>query len=181
MAQPAEPALADDMVIGKTRAAVTVVEYASVGCPHCATFHIQVWPDFKAKYVDTGRVRFVYREVLAGDLNVAMAGFITARCAPKQRYFDVVDSIYRNQPALSASFDLKADLKQIAGKVGVRPARFDSCISDPKARDVVEARSNANAQAGHVTGTPTFTVNGKTMSGAFTLENFDAAIVEAES
>jgi protein-disulfide isomerase len=180
-AQPADRALPDDMVVGKAKAPVTVVEYASVGCPHCAAFHIQVWPDFKAKYVDTGRVRFVYREVIAGNQDVAIGGFITARCAPKQRYFDVVDAVYRNQPRLAASTDLKADLLTIAKTVGIRPAKFESCISDPKAADLIAARSQANAQVGRVTGTPTFTVNGTKMVGAFTLENLDAAIAAAEA
>lgn len=181
LAQTGEVALPDDMTVGKAKAKVTVVEYASVGCPHCAAFHIQVWPEFKDKYVDTGRVRFVYREVLAGHQELAMAGFITARCVPARKYFDVIDSIYRQQPQLVASPDLTVGLKAIAVGAGVRPAKFDACMADPKARTTVAERSDSNAEAGQVKGTPQFSVNGVQMKGGSTLANLEAAVEAAEA
>jgi protein-disulfide isomerase len=177
-AQQAEVALPDDVVLGQANAPVTIVEYASVGCPHCATFHVEVWPQLKARYIDTGKVRFVYREMLTGAPALAFGGFITARCVPKARYLDVVETIAHNYDALNQSIDLKGDMKALAGRMGVSAAQFEACYkSDAKA--VMVARSRSNGQHGRVTGTPTFVINGRRMAGPETLEAFDAAIAAA--
>src|SRR3954471_22654592 len=91
------PAADAEMSMGNPAAKVTVVEYASVACPHCAEFNEQVFPAFKAKYVDTGKVRYVFRQMLTTPAQVAAAGFLTARCAGKDKYFSVVDAIFRSQ------------------------------------------------------------------------------------
>src|SRR5439155_2600770 len=98
-----EAASADDMTMGSPNAKVTMIEYASVSCPHCARFATEVFPAFKAKYIDTGQVRYVAREALTGDPAIAAAGFLTARCAGKDKYFQVVDAIYRAQPEIFAT------------------------------------------------------------------------------
>ena len=79
------------------RQPVTVVEYASVTCPHCALWQKNTWPAFKAKYVDTNKVRYVFRELPTGPVNVAVAGFMIARCAGEDKYFDVVHNIMASQ------------------------------------------------------------------------------------
>src|SRR5688572_8278560 len=83
----------DDMVMGKADAPVTVIEYASVTCSHCANFNATVFPAFKAKYVDTGQVKYVLREFLTPPVPIAAAGFLIARCAGPDKYFGVVDAI----------------------------------------------------------------------------------------
>ncbi|MFI4936691.1 MAG: thioredoxin domain-containing protein, partial [Caulobacterales bacterium] len=90
----------DDMALGDPRARVTVVEYASVGCPHCAHWNNEVFAAFKAKYIDTRKVLFVLRECLTGDPDVAAAGFLLARCAGKDKYFQVVDAIFHGQASM---------------------------------------------------------------------------------
>src|SRR3954462_4754068 len=87
----------DDKALGKVGAPVTVVEYGSVACPHCAAWDIDVFPAFKAKYIDTGQVRFVFREMLTGNPQLAAAGFIPARCVAPAHYFDVVHDLMRQQ------------------------------------------------------------------------------------
>ena len=92
-------ALPDDMDLGSKDAKITVVEYASVGCPICAKWQKEVYPAFKAKYVDTGKVRYVFREMLVGgneEVTVASAGFLVARCAGRDKYFAVNDAIFAN-------------------------------------------------------------------------------------
>src|SRR5437868_7714464 len=92
--------LADDMDLGNPQAKVTVIEYASVGCPVCAKWYRDVWPAFKAKYVDHGKVHYVFKEMLVGggaEVAVAANGFLLARCAGKDKYFAVNDAIFRNQ------------------------------------------------------------------------------------
>ncbi len=90
-------AVPDDMTMGNPNAKVTVIEYASVACPHCAAFNNELFPAFKAKYIDTGKVRYVAREALTGNPALAAAGFLLARCAGKDKYFFVTDAIYRAQ------------------------------------------------------------------------------------
>ena len=99
-------ALPGDMALGSPQASVIVVEYASTGCPICAHWATEVWPAFKAKHIDTGRVRFVYREMLVGDQteeSTAAAGFVLARCAGADKYFTVIDALYRRQAAIFAN------------------------------------------------------------------------------
>ena len=90
----------DDMTFGRADAPVTIVEYASVTCAHCAAFQADVFPALKAKYIDTGKVRYVFREYLTPPSNVAAAGFLLARCAGPDRYFDVVEAVMRAQPEM---------------------------------------------------------------------------------
>ncbi|MGE5502482.1 MAG: thioredoxin domain-containing protein [Ignavibacteriales bacterium] len=109
----------DDMSMGSPTAKVTVIEYASASCPHCARWNNDVFPQFKAKYVDTGKVRYVYREFLTPPIEVASAGFLLARCAGKDKYFPVLDAIYRNQAQMYESGDIRGGLLRIAPSVGI--------------------------------------------------------------
>ena len=100
----------EDMSMGNPNAKVLVAEYASVACPHCAAFNNDVFPAFKAKYIDTGRVHYVLHEMLVGgqaEVTMAAAGFLVARCAGKDKYFPVVDEIFRAQKAIFDSGDLR--------------------------------------------------------------------------
>jgi protein-disulfide isomerase len=140
-----------------------VREYASVACPHCARFDAEVFPALKAKYIDTGKVRFALREMLVGDeamVEVASAGFMLARCTGAPHYFDVVEAMYRAQPEIFQKGDLKAVLTRIAKDNGLAEPQMEACISDQKGLDALNARQKL-AEADHVDGTPTFFVNGK--------------------
>ena len=99
---------AQDRWIGKANAPVTVFEYASVTCPHCGRWNAEVWPAFKAKYVDTGKVRFVLRELPTEPAVVATGGFMLARCAPPAKYFDVIDALLAGQQAVFESGHFRA-------------------------------------------------------------------------
>ena len=169
-------ALPDDMTLGDPKAKVAFVEYASVACPVCGRWYREVFPAFKAKYVDTGRVRFVYREMLvggAGEVAIAAAGFTLARCAGPGRYFPVVDAIYRNQGAIFEN--PKAGMLDIARGLGFTDARFDACVRDEKALAALQKRVEANSRRDGVDSTPTFVVDGRKMAvGYHTLEEIDA-------
>ena len=94
----ARPAIRpDDMTLGNARAKVVVVEYASLSCPHCARFHATVFPAFRKKYIDSGKVLFVYREFITSPAEVAVPATMLARCAGKDRYFQVVDRVFAAQ------------------------------------------------------------------------------------
>ena len=127
------------MDLGNPQAKVTVVEYASVGCPVCAKWQKEVYPAFKAKYVDTGKVHYVFREMLVGggpEIAVAASGFLLARCAGKDKYFAVNDAIFKNQEqAFQAPRETLVD---IAKSVGMTEDSFNKCINDEKAHQGAE-------------------------------------------
>ncbi|MGH7023930.1 MAG: thioredoxin domain-containing protein [Caulobacteraceae bacterium] len=170
---------ADDMTLGNPKAPVTVIEYASVACPHCAAFNNDVFPAFKAKYIDTGKVFYVAREALTADPPIAAAGFLTARCAGKNKYFQVVDAIYHAQAQMENSGDPHAVLLEIARSAGLSDAQFEACIRDQAAQKALNDRWERYVTDDKIEGTPTFVINGKTYPAEMTLAQLDVAIAKA--
>ncbi len=175
----AAPAMAEKS-LGNPKAKVVVTEYASLSCGHCAAFHNEVFPAFKKKYVDTGKVRYVLREILTDPVDFAVAGFLTARCAAPDKYFAVVGEIFRSHPDLVKTGDARAVLLRAGALGGLDEAKIAACLNDPQGRQALEARVEAGAKEGDVSSTPTFAVNGKKVSeGPMTLAQLDAAIAAA--
>jgi len=173
-----------DMTMGDPKAKVTVVEYSSVACPHCARFNNEVFPAFKAKYIDTGRVRYVSREFLVGnqeEVSIAVAGFLTARCAGRDKYFQVTDAIFHSLEQIETpGSQPHAILQQIALSAGLTSAQFEACIRDEKAQKALLKRVETYGKVDKVESTPTFIVNGKSYSGEKSLADMDAIIAQAE-
>lgn len=179
MAGPSPPvSRADDMALGSPRAPVTVVEYASLGCPHCATWSNTVFPAFKKTYVDTGRVRFVLRELPFGDPAVATAGFMLARCAGANGYFPMVEAIFADYAAVEAK--PHDEMLRVSKGQGFTPARFEACIKDPKGLSALQARADRHQRGDHVTGTPTFVIGATRLEGDQSLATLAAAITAAQ-
>lgn len=177
---PAAFAQADDMSLGNPGAKVRVVEYASASCPHCARWDMEVFPDFKAKYVDTGKVRYTLKEFLTEPEALAAAGFLLARCAGKDRYFPVLDAVFRGQEEMVATKDPKGVLQKIAADPGgLSPAQMEACLKDTAAEKALEARVERHEKVDKVTSTPTFIINGRRIEGEMTLPELDAAIAKA--
>lgn len=177
---PGAGATADEMSLGNPNAKVTVIEYASASCPHCARFNNEVFPAFKAKYIDTGKIHYIFREFLTPPVQFAAAGFLTARCAGKDKYFSVLDAIYHDQAAIYQSGDLRGGLLHIAQSAGMTEQQFNDCISNPDALKALNDRVQKAQDQDHIDGTPTFVINGKqTGSGEMTLPQLDAAIKAA--
>ncbi len=150
-------------VVGSSRAKVTITEFASVACPHCARFDAMVFPELKAKYVDTGKVRFELREMLVGSpdmVQVAAAGFMLARCAGKAHYFPVVEATYRAQPEIFSSNDPKSIFVRIARDNGLDEKQMDACITDKANVDALNARMKYATDVAKIDSTPTFIING---------------------
>ena len=172
----------DDMDMGPAAAKVTVVEYASVGCPVCAKWQREVYPAFKAKYIDTGKVHYVFREMLVGggsEVAVASGGFLLARCAGKDKYFAVNDAVFAAQPGVFEA--PRETLVTIAKSMGMTEDQFNKCVSDEKQLLALNNRVESNAKQG-VNSTPTFVVNGKKLEAGYTpLDVLDAAIAEAQA
>jgi protein-disulfide isomerase len=168
-----------DETLGNPAAKVTVEEYASASCPHCARFNNDVFPAFKKKYIDTGKVHYVFHEFLTEPAQFAAAAFLVARCAGPGKYFTVLDTVFHQQEAIYRSNDLHGGMLKIAQAQGMTEKQFNDCISDETTLGALNARNaKAMAQDG-VTGTPTFVVNGKHYEGEQTLAELDAAIAAA--
>lgn len=154
----------EDMGMGPANAKVTLVEYASVTCSHCAEFNADIMPKIKAKYIDTGKIHYVYREVLTPPNNVSAAGVLLARCAGKDNYFKVIDAIMRSQGTMFADgTDANAipTLLTIAKSVGMTEPQFNKCITDPDGQTRVNTNDENYTKIDGVKGTPTFFINGK--------------------
>jgi protein-disulfide isomerase len=173
-------AQADDMSLGNPHAKVQVVEYASASCPHCARFAIDVFPTFKAKYVDTGKVRYTLKEYLTEPQAIAAAGFLLARCAGKDRYFPVLDAVFKGQDEMVQTGDVRSVLARIAKSPGgLSEAQLDACMRDTAAEKALAARANRHVQIDKITSTPTFVINGQRVEGEMTMPELDAAIAKA--
>jgi protein-disulfide isomerase len=169
-----------DMTMGKADAPVKMVEYASASCSHCAAFNNDVMPAFKAKYIDTGKVHYTLKEFLTPPVEMAAAGFLTARCAGKDKYFGVLDAVFRAQTEMFQTGDIRGPLLRIAQSSGMTEQQFNACITDETALKALNDRVEKASKAEKITGTPTFVVNGKQVaSGEVTLEQLDAAIAAA--
>lgn len=179
------PVRPDDMTLGNPKAKVVVVEYASLSCPHCAAFHKTVFPAFRKKYIDSGKVLFVFREFVTPPPQLAFPATLLARCAGKENYFTVVERVFAAQEGIykdGTIEGLNKTLKSIAGGVGIDEKRYDACINDQAAFDALKKRVETASNVDGVRGTPTFYVNGvkvKQTTPEIDLATLDKAIAAA--
>jgi protein-disulfide isomerase len=151
---------ADEHVLGKIDAPVTIIEYASMTCPHCAAFHVQTMPRIKAEFIDKGLVRFVFRPFPLDGL--AARASLLAECAPGDGYFGMLDVLFRSQKDWAYAADPVAELKKIGRTAGLPDADIDRCIADEAAANRMAAgMQEAQAKFG-IDSTPSFVVNGTT-------------------
>lgn len=176
---------ADDMTLGSRRARVTLIEYASASCPHCAHFHETVFPQLKTNYIDTGRVFFIFREMLTAPQAVALAGFQVARCngADAQQYFSRLGEVFANQRAMYATGTMQGVLDtmvRVGADGGLTREQVMQCLQDPTGPDRVQ-RFEAGANQFNVTGTPTLVLNGQKLDdpSALTYEGLSHFIDQA--
>jgi protein-disulfide isomerase len=166
-----------DMSLGNPKARVHVVEYASASCPHCAHFDEEVFPAFKKKYIDTGRVQYTLKEFLTPPAEAAAAGFLVARCGGRAKYFHILDQVFRSQPQWQAG-DIGQIITQVGVANGLSEAQVNSCLTDQAALAALNARVQTAEDKDKIDSTPTLVVNGKQVA-APTLAALDAAIAAA--
>jgi protein-disulfide isomerase len=170
----------DDMTMGDPKAPVKMVEYASASCSHCATFNNTVLPAFKAKYIDTGKVHYTLKEFLTPPNELAAAGFLTARCAGKDKYFSVLDAIFSSQQEILQTGDMRGILLRVAQSAGLTESQFNACITDETALKALNARVERAIKQDKITGTPAFFINGKSVGdGEISLAALEKAVAEA--
>ena len=173
MAKLLEPGALPDKVLGEADAPVTIVEYASMTCPHCAHFHATTLPELKTKYIDTGKVRLIFREFPFDPR--AEAGFMLARCS-KDNYFPMIDVLFKQQQNWASVENAKDALLQISKLAGFSQESFEACLTDQKLLDDVRAVQKRGADEFKVDSTPTFFINGNTYKGALTIAELSAII-----
>ncbi len=166
-----EPPTEGEMFLGVETAPVTVIEYASASCPHCAAFANDVLPTIQKDYIDTGKVRLIFREFPHND--AAMGAFMVARCAPKDKYFPLMDIYFKTQEQWVPK-PLEG-LKAIALQAGFTEQTFMACLNNQEvAKNIFEVRQKAESFG--VQGIPSFFINGERYEGEVTLEAFKAKI-----
>lgn len=159
-------AVSGDMALGPADAKVTVIEYASLACHVCLDFHKEVWPKLKQNYVDTGKIRFVFREFPTGNAQIATAEHLLARCmsTTPEQYFRVVDVFFEQQPAVfqaAQSGQIREKLLEIARTGGLSEERFGQCIADPDQIARLNTVATEGSRAFRIEGTPTIIINGE--------------------
>lgn len=162
------PPASGDMALGPEDAKVVVVEYASASCPHCANFFKTTFQDLKKEYIDTGKIRFIFREFPHNQ--PALAAFMLARCAPKDKYFPLVDMYFEQQDTwLAAPLE---GLQKIAQLAGFTKESFDACLkNEDVAKGILAVRDKAEKEFG-VDSVPTFFINGELVKGETSIEEF---------
>lgn len=165
------PSPIGEMWLGGEDAKVTVIEYASMSCPHCQAFHETTYQQLKTEYIDTKKIRFIFREFPHND--AGLAGFMIARCAPKEKYFGLVEAMFKTQGEWLK--DPRAGLFRVAQQAGFTQADFDACLTNEEvAKGILSVRQAAEGFG--VTGIPTFFINGELYSGEQTFEAFKSKI-----
>jgi protein-disulfide isomerase len=163
-----------DLVQGSATAPVTIVEYASMTCTHCAAFHEETWPALKSKYIDSGKVKFILREYPLDPL--ATAGFMLARCAGPERRNAIVDLLYtqqKNWAFVEKPIDALAGLVKQAG---VSQSDFQSCLQNQQLLDDVTKTHDRATELFKVNATPTFFINGREMNGELPIAEFEKVL-----
>ncbi len=162
-----------DKVLGSESAPVTIVEYASVTCPHCAAFHQQTYPALKSKYIDTGKVKLIFREFPTQPAAVAMAGFMLARCA-EEKYYPMLDAIFSQQQSWAQ--DPYNGLLRIARQAVFSQEKFEACLKDHKLAEQIQAVAQRGNEQFKVESTPTFFINGKKYVGALSMPELEKIV-----
>ncbi len=166
-AELAEPGPAGDVVLGSDKAPVTIYEYASMTCPHCAHFSAETFPELKKRYIDTGKVKYIFREFPLDAL--AAAGFMLARCAGNDKFMPIVETLFAKQGDWVVKEPIEP-LKAIAKQFGFTEESFDACLKNQKVLDDIQAVRDRAVQKFQVNSTPTFFVNGKRIQGDVSIE-----------
>ncbi len=172
----AKPGSLPDMALGPATAPVTITEYASMTCPHCAAFTEKVFPKIKSEYIDTNKIRFVFREFPL-DIKAA-AGSMLARCIAKDdagKYFAVIDMLFRQQMDWALK-NTTETLTRIGKQAGLSQQQVEDCLKDQALLDKIAADQKYASEVLKVTSTPTFFLNGEMMKGEQSFEEFDKRI-----
>ena len=171
-----QPGPLGEMALGDPNAPNVVIEYASMTCSHCAAFHVNSFDAFKEKYIDTGKVYFIFREYPLDPL--ATAAIMLARCGPKERYFPLVDLMFDRQGEWAFTENPKAALLSFVRQAGFTEESFNACLTNKEIQDGVLAVKARGSNEFGVSSTPTFFFNGEMHRGELSIEEIDEILAE---
>jgi len=162
-----------DRSLGKDDAPVTIVEYASMTCPHCAHFHETTYPELKKRYIDTGKVRFIFREFPLDPL--AAGASMLARCADKEQFFPMIETLFHQQRQWAVEKPIPP-LMALAKQAGFSEQKFNTCLSDQKMLEALQAEQKRASEKFGVNSTPTLFVNGRIQKGGMSIDDLAKVI-----
>ena len=165
---------AQDRVLGKADAPITIVEYASLSCPHCAHFANAVLPKLKENWIDTGKAKLILRDFPLDE--PALRAEMLARCAPPERFYPLVETMFETQDKWVVGKDWRAALEKLVRLAGIGKKEFDACLGNKAIEDQVAGSRLVAAQQLGVNSTPTFFINGKKFEGEPTIEGFEQVL-----
>jgi protein-disulfide isomerase len=174
----AKPVALPDMALGSAKASVTITEFASMSCPHCAAFEQNVFPMIRSKYIDTGKVRYVFREFPL-DIKAAAVSMV-ARCMAgddAEKFFGAIDIMFKQQDQLMT--DTQESLKRIGGQAGMSGDAVEACVKNQAMLDKLSADEQFANETLKVDATPTFFINGEMSKGAMSFEEMEQKIKAA--
>jgi len=170
-----KPGPLGEMSEGSDTAEVTIIEYSSMTCPHCASFHNNVYPKLKEKYIDTGKVRLIMREFPLD--RVALAAVMIVRCADKSQHFPMTEILFKQQPVWARAKDPATELFKVAKLAGFSEDKFNACINNKEIAQGVLEVMNKGRDKFAVQSTPTFFINGEKVNGTSNFEDFEKLIL----
>ena len=169
-----KPGPLGEKFVGDENAPVTIIEYASMTCPHCASFHIKTYPKLKEQYLDTGKAKLLFREFPFDDR--ALAAFMLARCAADDKYFAMIDVLFEQQAVWAQSNQPAQELFKIARLAGFTQETFNACLQNKDVAAGIHAVKDRAALEFGVRSTPTFFINGEEVAGSQSIEKFQELI-----
>lgn len=182
----ASPAAADEVpvedgerILGQPDAPITIIEYSSLTCPHCAAFHLDTLPTVKKNWIEPGKARLVYRDYPLDGLALRAAAL--AHCVEGDAYFGFLNALFRGQARWARAKDPTAALAQVARLAGIDQKTFDGCIADKAVMDHILEQKVKGTRAYDIKSTPTFIINGRRVPGALKPEQFESILAETEA
>jgi protein-disulfide isomerase len=172
------PVVDGERILGQVEAPITIIEYSSLTCPHCAAFHRDTLPTIKKNWIEPGKARLVYRPFPLDGLALRAAAL--ASCVEGEAYFGFLEALFRGQARWARAKDPTAALAQLARLVGIDQKTFDGCIADKEEMDRILKQKIEGTRAYDIESTPTFIINGRKVPGALKPEQFEKILAEAE-
>jgi protein-disulfide isomerase len=168
-----------DHMLGSETAPVMIIEYASLTCPHCAHFHETILPQIKKEWIDTGKAKFIFRDLPTPPIGAALAGAMLTQCSGEKRYFQMVNLLFKSQKTWVLADDPQTELIRLAGLSGMTKQQAETCLKRGDLLTELKIRSEEGGKTYAINSTPSFVVNGKLTSDMYSYETFKAVLEKA--
>lgn len=175
----ADDGFAIDQTLGKADAPVTIIEYASLTCPHCAHFAETTLPQIKKDWIDTGKARLIYRDFPTGPVGPSLAASMVTHCSGPQRYFGVLDLLMRTQEKWIDARSPVDEIKRIVAVAGIGPDQVDACLKRQELMEAIQNRAELANRSLNIDSTPSFVINGQVYAGALSYDEMKGKLDEA--